>query len=405
MTDVILLFLTVPVITALIGWGTNWAAVKMIFHPIEFTGMGPLGWQGILYKQSHKFATNVADMATKNLLTARELMSRFDLDEIEQLFAETFDAEVEQLCREAAEIIQPGAWDNLPDHVTAVVVAQVKARTRSIARELFVDIETQAEEFVDLHELVYTQLSGANVGRLAEFTMQIGRKEFKFIEYYGGVFGFIIGLAQITVWTIMQKWWLMPVVGIMVGLVTNWLAIQMIFRPQEPKKYFGLVTYQGLFAKRQPEIAADYGRVAGEELLTPKNLIEFVTRGPNGPRLALLVTQTLSARIDEEWKKIQPMVPVPVSEDDLAKIKGAIVTRIMQIAPTIQSKLETYLTGKLGVRETVENRLATLPKHDFERVLRGIFEEDEITLILVGGFLGGCVGVAQGMLVLTMYGV
>ena len=436
MTDTILLFLTIPVITGLIGWVTNWAAVKMIFYPVDFFGVGPVGWQGILYKQSHKFATNVATMATKNLLTAQELAKRLDLDEIEALMAETMDEQIDELCRRGAEIIKPsggddgaegasggddgaegasadddgdngpsGTWDSLPDHVKAMVTAQVKQRTRAISRELFEDMESRVDEFVDLHKLVYRQLSGANVGRLAEFTQQIGHKEFKFIEYYGGVFGFLIGLVQVTVWWLMNTWWLMPIVGILVGLITNWLAIQMIFRPQEPKKYFGLVTYQGLFAKRQKDIAADYGQVAGDELLTPHNLIESILTGPSAGKLMMMLTETISTRIDEEWKKVQPMIPIPVGDDKLAAIKGMIATSMMQIGPRIRPRLEEYLGDKMAVRETVESRLGGLPKPDFERILRGIFEEDEITLILVGGFLGGCVGVAQGMLVLATTGM
>lgn len=417
MSDTIMLFLTIPVITGLIGWFTNWAAVKMIFHPAEFRGVGPAGWQGILYKQSHKFADNVASMATRNLLTAKELARRLDLDEIEALMADTLDEQVEELCRRGAELVKPsesgesdgtatsGTWDSLPDHVRTMVLAQVKQRTRAISRELFVDMEGQVDEFVDLHKLVYGQLSGANVGRLAEFTKQIGHKEFKFIEYYGGVFGFLIGLVQVTVWAIMNTWWLMPIVGVLVGLITNWLAIQMIFRPQEPKKYFGLVTYQGLFAKRQKDIAADYGKVAGEELLTPHNLIESIVKGPGAGKLMMMVTETISSRIDEEWKKVQPMIPVAVGDDKLAAIKGMIATSMMQLGPKIRPRLEAYLEEKMAVRATVEGRLGGLPKPDFERILRGIFEEDEITLILVGGFLGGCVGVAQGMLVLATTGM
>ena len=332
----------------------------------------------------------------------KELAKRIDPDEIDKLFAEVTETEIDALCRQGAEIIKPGAWDGLPDHVKAMVLAQVKERTRQISRELFVEIESRVDEFVDLHKLVYGQLSGANVSRLAEFTQKIGHKEFKFIEYYGGVFGFIIGLAQITVWSIMQTWWLMPIVGVMVGLVTNWLAIQMIFRPQEPKKYFGLVTYQGLFAKRQSDIAADYGVVAGDELLTPKNLIDSIIKGPAGGKLLATITQTISARIDEEWKKIQPMIPVEVTDDMLAKIKAAIATHLMTLGPKVRPGLEAYLGPKMAVRETVEDRLSSLPKPDFERILRGIFEEDEVTLILVGGFLGGWVGVAQGMLVLAL---
>lgn len=402
MPDLLLLFLLVPVVTGLIGWGTNWAAVKMIFHPVRFLGIGPLGWQGILYKQSHKFASGVADMATENLISARELMERIDPDEVEALLGEVFEREAATLCAEAAGIIAPGAWDKLPEPIRAMVVAQVQMKSKAMARDLFVELSERADDLIDLNKLVYQQLSGANVGRLAEFTQKIGAKEFKFIEYYGGVFGFLIGLVQITVWSVMQVWWLMPIVGCAVGLITNWLAIQMIFRPQKPTRYLGLITYQGLFAKRQPEIAADYGLVAGEELLSPRNILAFIGEGPGGARLAMTVTETISRRIDEEWDKVKPMVPVTVSDENLAKVKGLIATRLMAAAPGLRPDIEAYLERKLDVARTVEERLASLPKNDFERILRGIFEEDEITLILVGGFLGTCVGIAQGMVVLAL---
>ncbi|MEM9493729.1 MAG: DUF445 family protein, partial [Myxococcota bacterium] len=327
MSEIILLFVSVPVVTGLIGWGTNWAAVRMIFNPPRFVGIGPIGWQGIVYKQSHKFATGVADMATTNLLTASQLMGQLDPDEIEALLSDTLDDEAEAICKAAAEVVQPGVWDGLPDHVRAMILAQVKTRTRAIARELFETLTERADEFLDLNALVYSQLSGANADRLAEFTKHIGRKEFKFVEYYGGVFGFVIGLAQVTVWSVMQIWWLMPLVGILVGLVTNWLAIQMIFRPQQPKKYFGLFTYQGLFAKRQPEIAADYGQVAGEELLTPRNLMSFMMRGEGGGKLIAMVTETISTRLDEEWQKFQPIVPVQVTPAQIAQVKATVLAR------------------------------------------------------------------------------
>ena len=51
---------------------------------------------------------------------------------------------------------------------------------------------------------------------------------------------------------------------------------------------------------------------------------------------------------------------------------------------------------------TVRDRMSELSKPKFERLLRAIFEEDELTLIIVGGILGGAVGVLQGMLVLTL---
>ena len=127
MSGILLLLLTIPVITALIGWVTNWAAVKMIFHPERFVGIGPIGWQAILTRRSHKFATGVADMAADNLISAREIAQRLDPAEMEKLFAETLDSETERVCKEAADVIQPGAWDELPEPARAMIVAQVRA--------------------------------------------------------------------------------------------------------------------------------------------------------------------------------------------------------------------------------------------------------------------------------------
>lgn len=401
MSDVLYLFLTVPVITAIIGWVTNWAAVKMIFGPKEFWGIGPLGWQGILYKKSHKFATNVATMSSENLISAKELLERVDPAEIEAILDDTLKQEAETLCRDAVSIVRPGAWDAMPAHVKTMVLSMVRAKTREIVHEIVRDLRERADELIDLHTFVYQELSGAKVDRLADFTRRIGHKEFRFIEYSGGVFGFLIGLLQLGVWGLMQTWWLMPIVGGIVGIVTNWLALQMIFRPQEPTRYLGLFTYQGLFAKRQAEISADYGQVSGEELLTPRNLLAFLAEHESGERLLAELTDTISRRMDAEWQTIRPMVPVEVSPAMMAEIKALVIKRLLQAAPAVQPVLEKHLAERFEVASTVEKRLASLPKPDFERVLRGIFEEDELTLILVGGFLGAAVGVGQGVLVLA----
>lgn len=402
MSDALLLLLTIPVITAVIGWVTNWAAVKMIFHPEQFMGVGPVGWQAILTRRSHKFATGVADMATENLISAREIAERLDPVEMEKLFAETLDSEIARVCAEAAEVVQPGAWDQLPEAARQMIVTQVRTESRKLVHELFDELQGISEEILDLRKLIYDQLSGKNVGVLVRLTKRIGAKEFKFIEYYGGVFGFLIGLVQVALWSVMHTWWLMPIVGVIVGLVTNWLAIQMIFRPQEPTKYFGLVTYQGLFAKRQAEIAHDYGDSAAADLLTPRNLLRLVTEGEGGERIARLITDAISTKLETEWKKVEAMVPIKVTPEQLEQVKLVIVRNITEAAPEVQPKIEAYMERKLDIARTVENRLASLPKNDFERILRGIFEEDEITLVLVGGVLGGAVGVLQGALVLAV---
>jgi uncharacterized membrane protein YheB (UPF0754 family) len=401
-SDLVLLFLTVPTITAFIGWVTNWSAVRMIFWPREYRGVGKLGWQGIVYKQGHKFAGGVADMVTKNLITTSELVGRLDPGEIYGLLAADLDRSNQELAREAVEIVQPGAWDRLPEQVRQMVLAQLVAQSPALVREIFERLQARADELVDLHQLVTERLSGDNADRLARLTKRIARNEFKFIEWSGGVIGLLVGLLQIPVWEIFEIWWVLPIVGGVVGLGTNWIAIEMIFRPHEPRRYFGFYRYQGLFPKRQAAIAADYGDSAKKEILTPDSFLAHVAAEGRLELLTSIVRATVRERLEAEWQKVKAMVPVTVTPEMIDRVADGVVTRMAALVPVVRPRFEAYLEDKLDVARTVETRLAVLPKPDFERVIRGIFEEDELTLIVVGGFLGAAVGFLQAAIVLAI---
>jgi uncharacterized membrane protein YheB (UPF0754 family) len=81
-----------------------------------------------------------------------------------------------------------------------------------------------------------------------------------------------------------------------------------------------------------------------------------------------------------------------------------VITRLTELGPQLQPEVEALLERRLDIRATVEQRLSALSKPEFERMLRGVFQEDETTLIIVGGVLGGAVGALQGALVLAGIG-
>lgn len=389
--------LTVPVVSAFIGWLTNWQAVKMIFWPAKRT----LGWQGIVYAHSDKFAKNLGQIAQNELMNAEEMAAKLDPVELEKAVLPVLDSDAPVLVAKAAEKIRPGAWAMVPPPMQAMIIEQVKTRARAIAQELTDELRPRAAQILDVEALVAGQLSGPNVERLARLTQQIGNKEFKFIEYSGAVFGLIIGFAQIAVWESMNRWWLMPIFGVIVGLITNYLAIQMIFRPHHRTKYLGFLPYQGLFPKRQPEIARDYGETTAAEVITPRNIIELLLAGERGEELISDLTKLLTRRLDEEWAKVQGLIPISISDAQVAEIKQMIIAHLIALTPKMQPEIEALLERQLDVRNTVESRLAALSKPEFERLLRGVFEEDELTLIVVGGVLGGAVGTVQGALMIA----
>lgn len=65
------------------------------------------------------------------------------------------------------------------------------------------------------------------------------------------------------------------IIGAVIGYLTNWLAIKMLFRPHEEKRIFGIKVpfTPGLIPKEQKRIAASVGNAVGEYLLTEETII------------------------------------------------------------------------------------------------------------------------------------
>ena len=400
-TSIVVVLVAVPLVTAFIGYITNWAAVRMIFQPEEFVGFWKIGWQGVLPSKADTFAADVAANVGA-VLSPAELAERLDPAEMEALFADRLDDELPVIVRDVAELLAPGTWDQMALEAQQMVITQIKTEGRQVAQEIFDDLQGISHELLDLERLVFDLLSGPNVKRLVRLFQEIGGKELRAIVRFGGYFGFVIGCFQALSFSVFDQWWLMPLVGGIVGLGTNWLALQMIFRPIEPTRYAGLVTYQGMFPSRQEEIAQDYGRITAREILTPANLLRLVTEGEAGTRIAQVVLTKVSERVDAARPMVEMLTQTEVTDAQLAAVKTMVVGRVTESVPEIQPEIEAYLEKQLQVGELVESKLRAMPKLEFERLLRGIFEQDEWILIAIGGALGAGVGLLQGLAVLSV---
>ena len=107
---------------------------------------------------------------------------------------------------------------------------------------------------------------------LNQLAFACAARELSFLVFSGAFFGFSFGLVQALVWFFVPQWWVLPFFGFLVGTLTNWIAIQLIFTPLEAKKY-GPFTFQGLFLKRQKEISEEFSRVFTEDVLTAREVV------------------------------------------------------------------------------------------------------------------------------------
>jgi hypothetical protein len=72
--------------------------------------------------------------------------------------------------------------------------------------------------------------------------------------------------------------WVLPVAGFLVGYVTNWVALKLIFEPALPWN-LGCYTLQGLFLKRQQEASLQLALLCKHQFLVQEQIWEEVFHG------------------------------------------------------------------------------------------------------------------------------
>ncbi|MDT5196597.1 MAG: hypothetical protein QOH20_3351, partial [Mycobacterium sp.] len=59
-----LIYLSMPLIAAFVGWSTKIVALEMLYRPLEFKGIGPFGWQGIVPRRAGKVGSKTIELLT-----------------------------------------------------------------------------------------------------------------------------------------------------------------------------------------------------------------------------------------------------------------------------------------------------------------------------------------------------
>ncbi|WP_372670128.1 DUF445 domain-containing protein [Amycolatopsis kentuckyensis] len=388
------LYVSIPIVAALIGYGTKLVAIRMMFQPVEFIGVKPfLGWQGIVPKRAARMASIACDTMTEQLIKPAEVVARLDAGRIAQEIEKPLLAGVEDIVREVAGHYQPGLWESLPVRVQRLVIERVQHESPRMVAAVLDLIKSDVDSVFDLKGMVVTSLV-KDKRLLNRIFQEAGAKEFKFIARSGLVFGGAIGVIQMVAWVLFKFPPIMPIFGLFTGWFTDWLALRMIFYPIEPRRYFG-VEWQGLFLKRRAEVAEAYGSLIAKEIITPHNVIEAILHGPLSDRVLALIQRQLDRELGSVAK---PLLVFAVGSRKYQDVKLAIASQIMSRLPETMRYIEDYATDAMDIRNVLVSKMKELSPREFERLLRPAFEQDEWILIATGAVLGFAVGEGQVLL-------
>jgi uncharacterized membrane protein YheB (UPF0754 family) len=389
--------LSIPVVAAIIGYVTKLVAIRMMFEPLEFIGIKPyLGWQGIVPRRAARMASIAVDTMTRDLISAGEVIQRLDPKRVAAELAEPMAQASADITREVMEEFQPELWDAMPEPMRRLVIARVRAESPRMIASVLSEIQQDVEAVFDLKEMVITNLV-TDKALLNRIFREAGRKEFRFIARSGIYFGGTIGLLQMSLWLLFHEPLIMPAFGLIVGWFTDWLALKMIFNPKEPVRVLGF-EWQGLFLRRRREVAADYGALIADEIITPRKVIEAILRGPMSDRVFAMVRKQVQASLDRNTGLAKPLVVFSVGSSRYQAMKRTITAKIMERLPETMTYVEDYARDTMDIRNLLVHKMQSLDELQFEALIRPAFEQDEWILITVGALLGFTMGEAQALI-------
>lgn len=192
-----MIYILIPLISAAVGWFTNFIAVKMLFRPQKPVKLLFFTVQGIFPKNQKLVAQKIGKMVADELLSADDVRDKIanqdNIDFIKRMLEQKID-----------HYLNNTFPQNYP--ITSVFFGQ--KRKNKLKEDLVLEVEKAAPDVIDeylkniemsfnVEEIIQDRVEQLSPARLENLIMGILKKEFAFIEWIGAIIGFLIGLLQI----------------------------------------------------------------------------------------------------------------------------------------------------------------------------------------------------------------
>ena len=188
---------TLPLIGALIGWLTNYIAIKMLFHPKNEIKIFFFSLQGIFPKRQQALAEKLGQVVSTELVSAQEVTAHLKEKATSEAVLDHISMRIEEGIASRLPRIFPMLAMLMSGEITNKLKKALLEQISSLNEELIDKLSRELEEELDVQAIVEEKVSAFSSDKLEEILFSIMRREFKLVEVVGAVLGFLIGLIQI----------------------------------------------------------------------------------------------------------------------------------------------------------------------------------------------------------------
>lgn len=184
-----------PFIAALIGWLTNVIAIKMLFWPRKPIKIKGLPWEiiGVLPKRQRDIAQNIGQVLNEELLPVQDLVDAVNTKELRVravvIICQKLDERIDRLL---PRFIPDSAKQVIKKYVSDVVAAE----TENVFSNMSAHLASELQDSGLLGNLVEDKIQAFDLSQLEGLVFRIAKNELRYIEWFGALLGFVIGLLQ-----------------------------------------------------------------------------------------------------------------------------------------------------------------------------------------------------------------
>lgn len=186
------------------------------------------------------------------------------------------------------------------------------------------------------------------------------------------------------------------VIGGLIGWITNYVAIKMLFRPRTPIR-LPFFTMQGLVPKRQLELAASIGEAVHNKLVKHEDIVSIL----DSPKLKERILTSIEQQVDQFMGEIvakNPMVGMFLSGDFGTQVRETLSAKLEGAIPKMLGEASGVLEEELDFRAIVEDRVAKFDLSTLEEMIQSISKKELRAIEILGGVLGAAIGIFQAAL-------
>jgi uncharacterized membrane protein YheB (UPF0754 family) len=192
------------------------------------------------------------------------------------------------------------------------------------------------------------------------------------------------------------KYLIAPFVCAFIGWLTNYLAIRMLFHPKRPVRVFRW-QWQGLFPKRQKELARNLGRLVEQELVNHQDIRRAINDPSFLVQLRVMISTSVERFITRKLTSIHPVLNNMLKGAVTDKLKDLIVHEVEKFIPEMIERATRELESRLRFSHIVQEKIESFSMDKLENLLFTMMRKEFRFIELLGGLLGFLIGTVQSV--------